>query len=201
MKIRLVTSHLIKPMIRNSSAKFSKLLYVLILFLLSNQILAQKYKSDESEITFFSEAPLEDISAYNNESSSIIDMESMKMAFSVPINQFQFKKSLMQKHFNEKYMESEKFPKATFSGKIVNYRPKVGETQVEAEGDLTIHGVTRAVTLPGTIDYSTDGISINSTFLVKLEDHDIEIPSIMWKNIAEEIEVKINFSYKPYEID
>lgn len=179
-----------------------KTLLITILLLASSAfVIAQKYKSVESEISFYSEAPVEDISANNKKASSIVDLGEQAFAFAVPIQSFQFRKSLMQKHFNEKYLESDKFPKSTFTGKIEGYQAGLEKQDVVAAGELTIHGVTKKVELPGTIEISGNGFIIKSNFIVKLEDYDIKIPSVLWQNIAEEIEVTINFSYSPYEID
>jgi polyisoprenoid-binding protein YceI len=159
---------------------------------------AQKFVSERSVITFFSSATLEDITAKNEKASSIINLSSVEIAFSVPIKSFQFEKQLMQQHFNERYMESDKFPKATFAGKIEGLQPSVSATQqVKANGKLTIHGVTRDVTIPGTIEVTSTKIVIKAKFLVKLADYKIEIPKLLWQNIAEQVEVTIEFVYKP----
>jgi polyisoprenoid-binding protein YceI len=159
---------------------------------------AQKFVSERSVITFFSSATLEDITAKNEKATSIINLTSSEIAFSVPIKSFQFEKQLMQQHFNERYMESDKFPKATFAGKIEGF--PTGSTsaqQVKASGKLTIHGVVRDVTIPGTIEATASGIVIKTKFLVKLADYKIQIPKLLWQNIAEQVEVTIEFVYKP----
>ncbi|MTI23049.1 YceI family protein [Fulvivirga sp. RKSG066] len=174
-----------------------KLLVCAILFLASYTTLsAQKYKSSSSTITFFSEAPLENIDATTSEASSIFDESTSEIVFSVPINTFEFDKSLMQEHFNENYLESEKYPKATFSGKIYGYdHTSTGQQQVTAKGEMTIHGETQQVEITGTLQKS-DQIEINSKFMVTLEDYKIKIPKVLWKNIAEEVEVTVNFIYE-----
>jgi hypothetical protein len=156
---------------------------------------AQKYTSEKSSVTFFSSATLEDIKADNTKSSSVFDASNGNIAFVIPINEFQFKKSLMQEHFNEKYME--KYPKSTFQGKIIGFDANATATQnVKAQGKLTIHGVTRDVEIPGTIEKQGDKLVMNSVFIVKLVDYKVEIPKLMWQNIAEQVEVTVNFTYK-----
>jgi len=173
----------------------------LILFcsLISFNLFGQKYRLDESLVTFYSSAPIEDISAVSKESSGLIDLSTNQVAFIVPINKFKFDKKLMQEHFNEKYMESEVYSQATFQGALVGFDSNSYDQQaVSATGKLTIHGISKNVNLPGTIQANPDlSLRISSMFTVKLEDHQIKIPQLLWQNIAEEIEVKIEFTFQP----
>jgi polyisoprenoid-binding protein YceI len=159
---------------------------------------AQKYVTEKSVITFFSDATIENIAAKNEKANSMFNTETSEIAFSVPIREFQFDKKLMQQHFNEKYMESDKFPKSTFSGKVIGFNnTSKGVQQVQAEGKLTIHGVTMTVNIPGTAEIQASKILLKSKFIVKLEDYKIKVPQILWQNIAEQIEVTVDFTYKP----
>lgn len=158
---------------------------------------AQKYVAEKSVITFFSDALLEDITATNTKSASLFNLQSGDMAFSVPIREFQFEKKLMQEHFNEKYMESDKYPKATFSGKLINFNATLQTEQpVKAKGKLTLHGVTREVEFSGTAR-AGDRIAMKSKFMIKLADYNIKIPQLVFQNIAEEVEVSVEITYKP----
>ena len=168
------------------------------LAMLPSLVIAQKFISNKSTVYFFSSAPLEDIEATNTEGRSVFDVDNGEFVFSVPIIGFQFKKSLMQEHFNEKYLESDKYPKGTFIGKVSNYSKGDAMKDVVAEGTLELHGVKRQVSLPATLVVSMDAVKIESKFTVKLEDYNIKIPSLLFRNIAEEIEVTITFEYKPY---
>ena len=160
---------------------------------------AQKYVSEKGVITFFSEAAIEDIKADNLKASSMMNISTTDIAFVVPIREFQYEKKLMQEHFNEKYMESEKYPKATFSGKLDGFvsTGAPGLQEVKAKGKLVIHGVTKEVEISGTIETTTQHILIKSKFIVRLEDYNIKIPQLMWQNIAEQVEVSVEFTYKP----
>jgi len=158
----------------------------------------QKYLSDKSTVTFFSEAPVENIKATSEEASSIFDMGSGKIAFSVPIKSFQFRKSLMQKHFNENYMDSEKYPKATFEGKITNYQAVDGSYKARASGEMTIHGKTNKIEVDGDVIINDQTITISAVFPIALKDYKIKIPKILFSNIAEVVEVDVSFQYKPY---
>jgi len=158
---------------------------------------AQKFTSEKSYVKFFSDAAIEDITAENTKSSSIFNETTGDVVFSIPIKEFEFAKSLMKEHFYEKYMETEQFPKSTFSGKISGYQSAVaGEQKATAAGKLTIHGVTQDVQLPGTIINANGTLTMKAKFMVKLVDYKIKIPQLLWKNIAEEVEVTVEFNYK-----
>ncbi len=174
-------------------------LLILSFFLaLAYDATAQKYVLEKGAITFFSDATVEDIAAKNEKASSIMNVQTLDIAFSVPIREFQFEKKLMQEHFNEKYLESEKFPKSTFTGKMVGFNSAAkGIQQVKAQGKLSIHGVTTAVEISGTAEVQSDKIILKSKFIVKLADYKIKIPQLMWQNIAEQVEVTVDFTYKP----
>lgn len=159
--------------------------------------ISQKYTVEKGEVSFYSHAAIEDIKADNKKVSSIYNTSTGDIVFSIPINQFQFEKSLMQEHFNEKYMESDKFPKSTFQGKISDFDPKAkGAQQLKAKGKLTIHGVTNDVEIPGTLEKQGDKLVLKSKFVVKLADYKITIPQLLWQNIAEQVEVSADFVYK-----
>jgi polyisoprenoid-binding protein YceI len=116
---------------------------------------------------------------------------------------FQFKKALMQEHFNENYVESGKFPKASFTGNVVEpvkvAWDKPGEYPVKVKGKLTIHGVTKEVETDGTITVETGRITGRSRFIVKPEDYEIKIPQVVRNNIAKEIQVNVLMYYTPYK--
>jgi len=158
--------------------------------------LAQKYMTRTGKITFFSSTPVENIEAFNNEVSGVVDARSGDVLFIVPIKSFKFEKALMQEHFNENYMESNKFPKADFKGKIANLGEvnfaKDGTYNTKLQGKLTIHGVTKDVTLPGTVTVKGNTVTANAKFAVKTADYGIRIPSLAESKIAKQIEVTVN---------
>ena len=174
-----------------------KYLCLLGVFIFSDS-LAQKYSVVKSQITFFSEAVLENITATAKKSSGLLNLSNSEFAFSVPIKEFQFRKSLMKEHFNEKYMESEKYPRATFAGKMSGFDAGVSSQQsINASGKLTIHGVTREVEIPATIVRSGKGYAIHAEFIVKLEDYKISSPQLLLQNIAEQVKVTVDFMMTP----
>lgn len=164
---------------------------------------AQKYLTRTGKITFFSKAPVENMVATNNEVSSILDSQKGEFVFAALIKGFKFKKALMEEHFNENYMESNTFPKANFKGSITNLSKvnftKDGSYPVMVKGDLTIHGVTKVIEVPGTITVSQGKISAASKFQVKVKDYNIKIPSTVINNINETIDITVDCKYEPYK--
>jgi hypothetical protein len=172
----------------------------LLITLMPGLVAAQKFISESSSVTFYSKATIEDIAARNEKSMAMFDAGSGEIAVSIPVKDFVFDKSLMQEHFNEKYMETEKFPKATFLGSVKGYTAgTTGSQPVRAIGKLTIHGVTQEVDVPGTLEAKSDRILLNAKFIVKLDDYKVKRPQVLWKNIAEAVEVTLNFTLKPHE--
>lgn len=171
----------------------------IILLLLCIQVNAQKIYTKNGNISFFSKTSLENISADNNQVTSILNQQTGELQFSVLIKAFHFKKALMEEHFNENYMESDQFPKAVFKGMIadiskVNFT-KDGSYPVIVNGDLTIHGVSNKVSVPGTIIIKAGVVSSSANFPVKPADYKISIPKLVKDNIAESINISVNCSY------
>ena len=162
--------------------------------------LAQKYQLSDSQLSFFSSAPVEDIKAITRETRSLLDTETGELAFVIPIRSFEFKKQLMQEHFNENYMESEKYPNATFKGSFTGYKKgKKGKQPVMARGVMNIHGVSRELETEGSMEQKGEKILVEVTFPLKVADYNIEIPTLLFYNIAEVVEVNFKGTYTPYE--
>ena len=176
---------------------------IMALFLAAGLAQAQtKYFTKQGKISFYSETPMEKIEAHNSRATSVLEAESGKIEFKVSIKGFEFEKALMQEHFNENYMESSKYPNATFKGTITDMKSvdlkKDGTYNVTVKGDLTIHGVTKNVTEKATIKVKGGVISAETSFNVALKDYNIKVPSVVGNKIAEIIQVKVNIpSYEP----
>ncbi|MAX05134.1 MAG: hypothetical protein CMD19_01550 [Flavobacteriales bacterium] len=149
---------------------------------------AQQYIGNNGSISFFSEAPMEDISAVNNRVSAVFDATSNDLVFQLRISDFVFPKALMQEHFNENYLESDIYPSAIFIGRLVN----ISNSKATVQGDLTIHGKTNKIKVDGVIKQDEQRVNIEAEFMVKLEDYDIKIPRIVMYKIAERIDIKVN---------
>lgn len=177
-------------------------LFLILTILCSNfnSINAQFYQTTSAEIRFFSSAPVEDIEAVSTEGISVINSKNAAISFKVKMRSFEFEKSLMQEHFNENYVESEKFPEASFKGESsssIDLESTVPQ-KIVFKGDFTVHGVSRKRELPATITMQNNGktLKLESRFEVACKDHDIKIPKILWENIAEVIEVTVNANYQ-----
>jgi len=157
------------------------------------------YKGENGTMRFFSSAPLEDIEAESRKVTSALNAATGEVAVLISINSFVFDKSLMQEHFNENYLESDKYPAASFTGKIPGHLSlNTGETRsVKVSGNLTIHNVTMARDIQVTLEMNSDGsLSASGNFKVNLEDHKVKIPQLLFQNIAEEVEVSFELKLK-----
>ncbi|MCS6823522.1 MAG: YceI family protein [Cytophagaceae bacterium] len=179
-----------------------KILPLLVIYFFASVSFAQSiYMTRTGRISFHSDAPLQKIEAVTNSAISVLNIENGVVQTTVQINTFEFDKPLMQSHFNENYMESDKYPKSTFKGRIVNAKSidwtKAGSQKIEIEGELTMHGITRNMTAQGTIEKKDSQLLAIVTFEVKLKDYEIKIPSLVGNKIAEIVEVRLNMTYDP----
>lgn len=169
------------------------------ILLLSLNLSAQKFSTKNGYAGFYSHTPVEDVKADNNQVASIFDATTGDIVFQILNKSFHFDRALMEEHFNENYMESEKFPKSTFKGKITNISEvncaKPGLYNVKVDGEMNMHGVAKAFSTTGTIEVVTDGILAKSKFNVKPEDYGIIIPGLIREKIAKEMEITINIKY------
>ena len=164
---------------------------------------AQKFMTKNGFIGFYSQTPMEEIKADNNQVAGVLDTGTGDIVFQVLIKSFHFERALMEEHFNENYMESDKYPKSTFKGKITNFSTidfsKNGKYDITVDGDLTIHNVTNKVSIKGTLEVVTGGISANSKFNIVPEDYKIEIPGVVREKINKNLEVTVSMKYTPVE--
>ncbi len=174
---------------------------LLIGFILAALPKAENTKSvfvtKNAELTLFSEAPMENIEAVSRSAYGVVNLNDGEIQFGVSIRSFQFRKSLMREHFNENYMESDKFPAAKFKGKLntpVDIS-KDGEYPVTATGDLEVHGITKRRSVSGIIKVLNGKLELYSAFDVKCQDHNIKIPSLVFKNIAETIRITLKGTF------
>ena len=174
---------------------------IIALLILFHSVNAQRYMTRTGYIGFYSHTPLEDIKADNNQVSSILDISTGDIVFQVLIRSFKFEKALMEEHFNENYLESEKYPRSSFTGKIIDPAAvdftKTGTYKVSVEGELTLHNVTKKINVPGIIEVESEGIKASAKFNIATEDYNITIPSVVRDNIARTIEVTVNLKYTP----
>ena len=165
---------------------------------------SQRYLTKTGHIYFHSKAPMETIEAHNHQVNAALDAKTGSFVFKVLMKSFVFEKALMQEHFNENYVESDKFPNALFKGKVLNIKDvdfdTPGDYPVDVEGTLTIHGKTNTVKTKGTFTVQPDkSVEGKSSFTIKIADYNISIPDIVAGKIAEEPVIYVDVKLKPYK--
>lgn len=174
-------------------------LIIALIFCVSKITSQQLYTNKGETIFDGSKESFEPIKATNNSSVSIIDNENGNIAALIYIKDFDFRLGLMQEHFNENYMESNKFPKSTFEGVIQNFNFKKLEnnyTNFIIEGEIEIKGVKKNISTVARIKKTDNGIDLNTSFNIKLSDFKIKIPRLVFKKIDENVVVNLNYSYE-----
>lgn len=159
----------------------------------------EKYISRNGQIQFIASTPLETIDPVNNHVSCILDTENGKIVFQLKMISFKFEKALMEEHFNEKYVESDKFPKSTFVGQIQNWDNFTWngiEQDVVVKGKITIHGIEKEIVAKGVIETSKSTISLSSSFDIIILDFGIKIPRLVRDKISETVKVEVNLTLK-----
>lgn len=160
---------------------------------------SQVYLTRNGFIGFYSKTALEDIQAENNQVYAVIDVGKMNLAFTTLLKGFIFRKELMQEHFNENYVESDQYPKASFSGSFtgnVDFK-KDGQYPVMVKGTLSLHNTTKEIEIPASLEVKGGNLTGQAQFQVSPEDFHIKIPSLVRDKIAKEIDVTIKVECKP----
>jgi polyisoprenoid-binding protein YceI len=175
---------------------FSFIIITLFIHFHSN---AQVYLTYNGQTSFFSETPIENISAENKSTTATLNITTKEVVVKIKNDSFKFLNKLMEEHFNNSYMESGKYPVSTFSGKIVENinLQKKGSYQVTIKGILEMHGVKHQRTIKALITNTENFFSVVSNFNIKFEDYKIDTPKLVYKKIAESIIVKNSFVLTP----
>lgn len=171
---------------------------LITLFLLGTlSVNAQKYITKNGNVKFEASVPsFEEVAAESKSTSAVFDTSTGDFAALTLMKGFRFKIALMEEHFSENYVESDKYPKASFKGKIEDFdasKITASEKTVTITGDLTLHGVTKKVSSTAKISKSGTAYKITGSFTVKPEDFGIEIPKIVSKKVADKVSVDYNF--------
>ena len=179
-----------------------KKLFILVLLVASVGAYGQgKFIAKNAYLSFYSSTPMEDILGESNEAVTILNGETGEIGFQAIITTFHFKRALMEEHFNENYIESTKFPKSKFSGKIEGFNKdmlKAPVANIKITGQLNVHGVEKTITVPGTIGMENGKLVATSKFKVTPEDYGITIPSLVREKIGKEMEVTVKANYLPF---
>jgi hypothetical protein len=174
--------------------------FILTIGFLINANAQTKYFTKTGTISFIAGTALEDIDAINKSVTSVFDASTGQIEFAVLIKGFEFKRGLMQEHFNENYLESEKYPKSIFKGMFVDIAQinflKDGSYSTSVKGSLDIHHVKKEVEVPALIKVVNGVISSEASFKIVLENYKIKIPGAVKDKISPTAEIHINCTYK-----
>lgn len=180
---------------------FFTFLTILLLSAQVTQAQANLYITKNGNVSFHAGTPVEDIDGATNEATSILNTSSGEVVFQILIKSFHFSRALMEEHFNENYMESSKFPKSTFKGKILEINKidfkKNGKYEVDVKGELVIRGKTKSISAKSLLIVEGSKITGESKFKMQLTDFGIEIPSLVADKISNDVMIEINCKYEP----
>ena len=174
---------------------------ILLLSIASTLFAQDKFFTKKGKVYFNATAKLEKVEATNRSTIAVIDSKTGNIQFSVMLKAFEFEKALMQEHFNENYVESDKFPKSEFIGQLtnnasINYT-KDGTYPTKAKGKLTLHGVTKDVEADGKIIVQGGKVSLNADFVILLSDFKVEIPGLVKENISNNTKISVDCQMEP----
>jgi len=179
--------------------KITRLLLLIISVCIHLNVKAQNFNGKSLRIGIYSSTPLEDIKAVSDKAAAVLISKTQEIAIQVPIKSLEFDRKLMQEHFNENYLESDKYPYAKFKGNITPALDfnKDGDYNVTVNGTLSVHGVDKKRTIPGRLTIKDGVVQISTEFKVACVDHNIDIPKLVFTKIAEFISVKVDGKLSP----
>jgi hypothetical protein len=170
--------------------------------LFTTALVAQdKYFTKSGSIQFVSKGNIETIQANHRSVTCVLDAKTGALQFAVLMKGFEFKKALMQEHFNENYVESDKYPKAEFRGQIVNNSEiaytKEGVYNAHVKGKLTLHGQTKDVEADGKVTVKNGKLLANAEFTILMSDYNISIPKLVKENMSNTVSITVNCTLEP----
>jgi hypothetical protein len=175
------------------------IIFISLGLVLSLAATAQKLKTRNASVSFFSATPVENIDAMNKQVSSILNLENGQFAFLVPIKGFEFEKALMQEHFNENYLESDKFPTAKFTGLIAEHAKinlsENAKHSLNLKGIMIIHGESKEIEQDVMVIIENGKLRLKADFTVMASDFGVEIPAAKADNISNSLAVKVDATY------
>jgi hypothetical protein len=179
------------------------LMWVTCMTLFGQSMLAQKYFTKVGNVSFVSASTMEKIEANTKSANCVLDISTGAVEMAILIKSFNFEKALMQEHFNENYLESDKFPKATFKGTITNIADlnvsKDGKFEGKAKGIITIHGESKPIDTKVNFTVNGGNLAATTTFKVTLADYKIEIPALVKDNIGKTADITIDAKLEAFK--
>lgn len=174
-----------------------KSVFIIVFLLLVTNFFSQKMITRSGEIKFDATVPgaMDEVIGITKTASAIFDKSTAEIVVLGLVKSFKFKLPLMEEHFNENYLESDKFPKANFKGKVLNFGSKSGSYDVE--GEMTIHGVTNKVKTKVSIANEGTKLLMSGIFTLKLSDYKIDVPALAKRTLSETAKVSIKLQLEP----
>ena len=174
----------------------------LTLMIVTSSLQAQeRFFTKTGKLSFYSKAPLEDIEAHNKSVTAVLDTKTGHFQFAVQMKAFEFEKALMEEHFNESYVESDKFPRADFKGQVTNNNvinyAKDGEYHAKVKGLLTIRGQAKEVETIGKIIVKGGRLETDARFNIQLSDFQISIPRLVKDKISNTVTINVDCVLEP----
>jgi polyisoprenoid-binding protein YceI len=161
------------------------------------------YFSRTGHIYFLSHTDAIDIDANNHQGASFLDINSGKLQFAILIKSFEFSLATAKEHFNESYMDSDKYPKAEFKGQIQNVDSldfsKCGVYHVKVNGDINIRNIKKHIQVNAELTVKKQGITANTDFYLTVSDFNIKVPKVVAHRISKDVLVKVKIDYLPYQ--
>lgn len=161
-------------------------------FLFTNLVSSQTYKTRDGYIFFNpnKDQSHKDYASNSKEATAVLKVETDEVALLVPMKTFHFNNALLEEHFNENYLHSDKFPNATYKGKLTGFNKdmltKDGVYNITSEGQVTLHGVTKNFTSPVKLEVKGKTATFNCVFKIKAEDYNIDIPALVKPKLSDE---------------
>ena len=175
-----------------------KLLLSFLLLAVTIAFGQSKYMTKSGSMSFEASQPsFEPIEATHSAVSALLNADTGELAVLALVRGFRFPLALMEEHFNENYIESHQYPKTSFRGSILNFDSNSLSNQprtVQLTGELSMHGVTKPISVSATITQSDEQITLTSSFSVKTSDFGIKIPSLVRKQIDENVQVEVSLT-------
>lgn len=180
-----------------------KIIFIIFCLIAINGLSQEKYYTKTGKAYFMSHTDMIDIDGTNKQVISFFDVKSGEIVCAMLIKGFEFTLATAAEHFNETYMESHLHPKANFKGKIVDYEKidisKKGTINIQVTGEITIHGVTKAITVPAVVDIKEGSATGKCNFKVSINDYGIKVPAVVEDRVAKVVDVSVELDYKPYQ--
>lgn len=179
-----------------------KLFFITLAILSVGMVCAQKYTSREGNIYFNpnKDQNNKEYAAQSKEATAVLQVDNSSVALLVPMKTFRFNNALLEEHFNENYLHTNKYPNGTYKGKLVGFTAdmltKDGTYDMVSEGQVTLHGVTKNFKSAVKMTVKGKTVTFLCNFKVRAEDYNIDIPGLVKPKLASETPITATIPFK-----